>query len=180
MLENLDPNLLAAIGLFIVFFISFATIKTYKKIQSSKLKKRLSKGVEVEKKAAELLKKNGYKVVKYHYRKSYELKKNEEKVTINIEADYIVKRRGKRFIAEVKSGDAATEIKNSATRRQMLEYSLFIENDGLLLVDMENQKISKIEFPYDAKHSSFGIIKFIFSLVLGIFLGWYLFHQLAF
>ena len=122
--------------------------------------------------------KNGYKIIKYHYRKQYDVKQNDDKIKINLEADYIVKRRGKRYIAEVKSGDSATEIKNSSTRRQLLEYSLFIENDGLILVDMENQKLSRIEFPVDARHSSFGILKFLITLILGISLGWYLFQYL--
>ena len=51
----------------------------------------------------------------------------------------------KKFIAEVKSGKAAS-IEEINTIRQLLEYSKVFNNKNLILVDTEKNKIKKIEF----------------------------------
>ena len=51
----------------------------------------------------------------------------------------------KKFIAEVKSGKAAS-IEEINTRRQLLEYSKVFNNKNLILIDTEKNKIKKIEF----------------------------------
>ena len=51
----------------------------------------------------------------------------------------------KKFIAEVKSGRAAS-IEEINTRRQSLENSRVFNNKNLILIDTEKNKIKKIEF----------------------------------
>ena len=57
----------------------------------------------------------------------------------------IVSKDKKKFIAEVK-GVKATSIEKVNTRRQLLEYSKVFNNENLILIDTEKNKIKKIEF----------------------------------
>lgn len=101
-----------------------------------------------EQDAGPLLERNGYTVVARKSRQRCFVLVNGKRRSFTVEPDYVVQRRGKRFIADAKTGGAAS-IGNSGTRRQLLEYSLAMECDGVLLVDMERRKIQEIEFTYD-------------------------------
>ena len=68
-------------------------------------------------------------------------------VTVALRADYLVAKAGARYIAEVKTGALAPRIETSATRRQMLEYRVAFDVDGILLVDGETRKVHEITFP---------------------------------
>ena len=70
---------------------------------------------------------------------------NDETINFFIRADLIVSKNKKKFIAEVKSGKAAS-IEEINTRRQLLEYSKVFNNKDLILIDTEKNKIKKIEF----------------------------------
>ena len=62
--------------------------------------------------------------------------------------DFLVSRRGLRYVADAKKGADAVRIERRATRRQLLEYALaFPEMDGVLLVDAEAGRIHEIVFP---------------------------------
>ena len=66
---------------------------------------------------------------------------------IVVRADLLVSRGARRFVAEVKTGARAPRIETAATRRQLLEYAVAYDVDGVLLVDMEEHTISEVEFP---------------------------------
>ncbi len=63
-----------------------------------------------------------------------------------VRADFIVRRRGRRFVAEVKTGERAPALDHAPTRRQLLEYALAFDVDGVLLVDVEGDAIAEISF----------------------------------
>jgi hypothetical protein len=58
----------------------------------------------------------------------------------------VVKKKGKTYIVEVKSGTSAIHLKNISTRRQLLEYDFVVENDGMFILDMENENMQLVEF----------------------------------
>jgi hypothetical protein len=64
-----------------------------------------------------------------------------------LRADYVVERGGEVFVAEVKTGASAPRIETSATRRQLLEYRIAFDVDGVLLVDADRRAISAVRFP---------------------------------
>ena len=70
---------------------------------------------------------------------------------VHCRADLVVRRRRRRLVAEVKTGARAPDPTLPATRRQLLEYRLAFEADGLLLVDVPERKIIEVEFPYPAR-----------------------------
>ena len=56
-------------------------------------------------------------------------------------------RRGAVFVAEVKTGTTAPDPTHPATRRQLLEYLHVFDAHGVLLVDMEAQRVHRVAFP---------------------------------
>lgn len=70
-----------------------------------------------------------------------------EPVSVRVTADALLKRKGKRFVAEVKGGRQAAKLTNRATRRQLLEYAVAFDCAGVVLVDAFNGAVHIVEFP---------------------------------
>ena len=123
---------------------------------------KLKRGVKKEKDAYKVLKKMGFKIIGNNIKYNYNLLADEESIPVGLEIDYLVRKNSKTYIIEVKTGESATQITNSSTRRQILEYSLFIKNDGVFLLDMENKTLKEIVYPitYKNKPKSFPILAF--------------------
>jgi hypothetical protein len=68
-------------------------------------------------------------------------------VMVALRADYLVERRGSRYVVEVKTGALAPRIETSATRRQMLEYLVAFDVHGVLLLDAETGNVHEVSFP---------------------------------
>jgi hypothetical protein len=109
--------------------------------------RRLRRARAAEDRAAVLLERLGYDILGAEVGGSYDVHVDGRPVRIDLRADYVVERSGKRFVAEVKSGAAAPSIGTSATRRQLLEYRVAFDVDGVLLVDGETERAHAVEFP---------------------------------
>ena len=66
---------------------------------------------------------------------------------VEVRADLMVERGGRRFVAEVKTGARAPRPTHVETRRQLLEYAHAFDADGLLLVNAERGTIHEIRVP---------------------------------
>lgn len=99
--------------------------------------------------AEKLLKKKGYQVIDRQVVGEWWMWIDGEEVEIQVRADLLVKRKGRLYIAEVKSGRMVIDPTFPATRRQLLEYRMVFDVDGVLLVDAENQQLHMVDFPAD-------------------------------
>ncbi len=140
-MSNLEIFLLIILILFFLY-LGWKIKEFYKNIKFYLYKR---KGKKAEQKAIKLLKKNGYKIESFQTTAKGKLLQDDETLTFLIRADLIVSKDKKKFIAEVKSGKAAS-IEEINTRRQLLEYSKVFNNKNLILIDTEKNKIKKIEF----------------------------------
>ena len=140
-MSNLEIFLLIILILFFLY-LGWKIKEIYKNIKFYLYKR---KGKKAEQKAIKLLKKNGYKIESFQTTAKGKLLQDDEKVNFFIRADLIVSKGKKKFIVEVKSGKAAS-IEEINTRRQLLEYSKVFNNNNLILIDTEKNKIKKIEF----------------------------------
>ena len=138
---NLESFFLIVLILFFLY-LGWKLKEVYKNIKFYLYK---IKGKKAEQKAITLLKKNGYKIESFQTTAKGKLLQDDETVSFFIRADLIVSKDKKKFIAEVKSGKAAS-IEEIYTRRQLLEYSTVFNNKNLILIDIEKNKIKKIEF----------------------------------
>ncbi len=96
--------------------------------------------------AEPLLERAGYTVRERQVTAWWSLRVNGEPVEVWCRADLIVERRGRRFVAEVKTGERAPDPTRAATRRQLLEYHHAFEADGVLLVDVAARRIITVEW----------------------------------
>lgn len=100
-----------------------------------------------ERAALELLRSHGYVVLDTQVRHAWPVQHGEQHLDINLRADALVTRDGRRFIAEIKSTALVADLKHGPTRRQLLEYAVAYGATGVLLVDMHAARIDEISFP---------------------------------
>ena len=118
-----------------------------------RLRRRWSHARAVERQAARLLEDFGYTVLARQIETSYALLVDGEETQVPLRADYLVSRRGRQFVAEVKSGNLAPRLDTAATRRQLLEYLVAFQVDGVLLVDGEQREVHEVTFPMSSSPS---------------------------
>jgi hypothetical protein len=61
------------------------------------------------------------------------------------------------LVAEVKTGEVAPRLSTAATRRQLLEYRVAFDVDGVLLVCPERGTIQRVDFLLPTKNLPAGI-----------------------
>ncbi len=159
------------IGIIIGAILYYAV---HKKFSGFLFSRRMRKAKQAEKKAAGFLEDEGYKIIGYQHPAvmiTYvDGKPNEHR----IQADYIVKKGRKKYIVEVKTGEAAPRISQAKTRRQLLEYYLCYDSDGILLVNMTDKTIQEIGFDIECSKQFLSPTKvgYLISLLLGSILGY--------
>lgn len=167
----MDTNTLLAIGIAVLA----ATVIGWRAgswYRSHKAQRRMAKGLVAERKAGDFLKQNGYQIIGYQKSSAYTVLVQNKPVPVTVRFDFVVQKRGKTFVAEVKSGKSAPDIRTASTRRQLLEYALVARADGLLLVDMEKRTISEVIFPFTREAAQKRHLYCIWAVVLGMGLYW--------
>ncbi len=63
-----------------------------------------------------------------------------------LRCDFVVRRDGERWVAEVKTGEVAPRLATAATRRQLLEYQVAYDAEGVVLVDATSGTVTEVRF----------------------------------
>lgn len=100
-----------------------------------------------EERAPGFLEQRGYRVLGAQVVAQHEVCVDARVVAVVLRADYLVAKGGARYVVEVKTGALAPRIETSATRRQMLEYRIAFDVDGVVMVDAESGHVHEITFP---------------------------------
>ncbi|WP_394826677.1 hypothetical protein [Pendulispora albinea] len=111
-----------------------------------RMRARLARAAEGEAGAAEWLEGLGYEILGAQIVANYVIWIDREPFTVGLRADYLVQKRGARYVAEVKTGKLAPRIDTAATRRQLLEYRVAFDVDGVLLVDADARRVQSVTF----------------------------------
>jgi hypothetical protein len=119
-------------------------------VRASRLRARVANAARGEARAERLLRAAGFDVLARQITHRWTAYLDGAPVTFDLRADYLVARDARRFVAEVKIGREAPRITCVATRRQMLEYRCAFDVDGVLLVDMEAERIHAVEFDFSS------------------------------
>jgi hypothetical protein len=106
---------------------------------------RSLRAVDGELDAFALFDRAGYEVLDRQVRGSWTVLADGEHVTFGLRADYLVARKGRRYIAEVKTGRLAPRLSHGPTRRQLLEYSAAFDVHGVILVDADAETLTHVE-----------------------------------
>jgi hypothetical protein len=137
---------------------------------SRRAKRRARYALGRERDGEALLRREGYRIVERQARRRYLIHRDGQPMPVELRADYLVRRSGSRYVADVKTGPQAPRLRTPATRRQLLEYRVAYDVDGVLLVDMEAERVHCIDFalPTDTSPRRMG---WLLALALGIVLG---------
>ena len=108
---------------------------------------RFERAARGEERAAKVLAARGYTVLGAQVAAEHALLVDRDEVVVPLRADYVVEKRGVRYVVEVKTGEVAPRIETRATRRQILEYRVAFDVDGVLLVDGDSGVIREVTFP---------------------------------
>ncbi|GAC1538637.1 MAG: hypothetical protein NVS3B10_29700 [Polyangiales bacterium] len=108
---------------------------------------RMIRAVRGEARAPSMLEDRGFAVIGAQVVVDHAVRIDDRVVVVPLRADYIAERAGERFVVEVKTGALAPRIETSATRRQILEYRIAFDVDGVVLVDADAGRVHEITFP---------------------------------
>ncbi len=142
---SLLPTLVGAVVLACVLLALVGWLR--RRARSARARSRGARAVWGEARAVELLADAGYLVVDAQVRRRWSLTVDDEDFAVDLRADYLAEKEGALFVAEVKTGSAAPQLSTAATRRQLLEYRMAFDVDGVLLVDAEAGRVRRVEFP---------------------------------
>jgi len=111
------------------------------------VRRRLQRGLKKEAKGERLLKKAGYQIEAIQQPITATITIGGKPVSYQIRPDAIVSKAGRRFVAEIKTGEVAGNPLFTDTRRQLLEYRYFSNADGLLFVNADKGIVEEVKFP---------------------------------
>ena len=167
---NINENSVLIFILFICgeIFCLVLFVKISNWLRTRRLRKRFSKSRQAEKEAEKILRKNGYAIIDAQKSKPLLITIGDKIHRYLVRIDYLVRKRGKVFVVEVKSGEKIPYITNRETRRQMLEYYLAYQPYGILLLNMKNKNISEVKFQFEITlHQK--VIKIVYFLLGAVF-----------
>lgn len=138
----------AAVGLGIAIAIAgFVAARWFRRHGRSRAARRTGRiAVEGEREGAVLLARAGYVVIDRQVSHEVIVEVDGEPYAARLRCDYLVERRGKVWVAEIKTGEAAPSLTNPATRRQLLEYQVAYGVAGVVLVDATAATVHEVRF----------------------------------
>lgn len=138
--------LVAALAIAIAL-IQALVVASRRWLRRRRMSLRMDRAVEGEQRAAGLLERQGFSVLGAQAVIEHPIRIDDRVVMVALRADYLAEKNGLRYVVEVKTGSLAPRIETSATRRQMLEYRIAFDVDGVLLVDAESESVHEVTFP---------------------------------
>lgn len=136
----------AAFAIAVLVLFAFALVR--RAFRRRRAVVRARRALAGEAAAARLLEAAGYLILGEQVAARYALQVDCVAASFDVRADYIVSRGPHRFVAEVKTGDVAPRLEHAPTRRQLLEYGVAFDVDGVLLVDVEAGAIHSVALPW--------------------------------
>ena len=156
-------------GIILGMILLITASRRYKRY---KVRKMLKRAKSAEKKAVVLLQKWGYTILDVQLKETVVITIDGKPHESTVRADVLVRKGFKRYIVEIKTGQQTSPTLPNV-RRQLLEYYLVYQPDGMLLLDMEKEKLKEICFEQITakKQNAFNPLSW---LAAGICLGYFL------
>lgn len=157
------------VDLLILGIIFGAGIACYliKTLKSYKLKRQQKTSKRAEKAAQNFLEDQGYTILSVQQRVPIITKLDNRSYKNHVKADFIVKKDGYTYVVEVKTGEQVERPTAADIRRQLLEYYLIYRTHGVLLLDMDNNRIHTVEFQLKLPQSTVKYITHVAAMAFG-------------
>jgi hypothetical protein len=148
-LRRVPPDLLLALAAAVALLAFVQTFRLFYRGWSVRRRLTLARerGAAGEIRAEILLRRLGFTILGRQVPVRYGLGVDGAEVAVELRADYVVAARGRRYVAEVKTGTYAPRLSTATTRRQLLEYRVAYDVDGVLLVDADAGTVQRVVFP---------------------------------
>jgi hypothetical protein len=166
------------LGMLLSAALAWLLFHVVKRLARLRRVRRAARASHAERAAARVLAAQGYSIVGRQVRQRWSLLADGQEVGFELIADYLVESDGVRWIAEVKTGQRALDLRYGPTRRQMLEYRQAFGVDGVLLVDAEAEQVRCVRFREPPGHAG-GAARSLFRQLLCLGLGFVLGLALA-
>lgn len=140
------PSDLLVLGIIIGAFLIYNILK---RGQSFLARRRVIKAGRAEAAARKVLESEGYTILAVQERVPVVTKINGKPHKSHIQADLIVQKGKATYVVDVKTGEVAKKPASPDNRRQLLEYFLVYQPDGVIVLDMNEQKLYHLEFEID-------------------------------
>jgi hypothetical protein len=136
-----------ALGVFAAFvaLVQTARIVGGRWLRRRTMRRRFERAALGEHRAEPLLRAAGYEILERQVQGAWTLRADGEPLSVALRADLLVAKGARRFIVEVKTGKLAPRLDHAPTRRQLLEYRMAFDVDGVLLVDAEANRIVLVD-----------------------------------
>ena len=125
---------------------AFLAWHAYRALRNFAMRRRFARGAQGEEKARVYLLKHGFSITDEQHKLSAHMFVDGEKTDFTVIADYLVKRKGRTGIVEVKTGTRAIDPASRETRRQIFEYFHLFDVDDFYFFDAENERLMTIRF----------------------------------
>jgi Holliday junction resolvase len=162
------------LALLLVGLTVWVTLRVLRYADRRTRMRRGARAAVAERDAARVLSAFGFEVLGRQVRRSWSLMADGQELRFDLIADYLVQRGGEHWVAEVKTGERALDLRNAATRRQLLEYREAFGVDGVLLVDAEGNRVRSIHFRrthQEAARTSVSLTSLCLGMGIGLLLG---------
>ncbi len=145
MTVRLDRPMLLLLGLaaLAILWLGWRFARWWRGFRLGQSRRRGARG---ESRARKLLERAGYVVLAEQEAAVGFWLVDGERREFDLRADAVVEKNGQRLVVEIKTGAAASTA-SRGTRRQLLEYAYAFGLDGVLLVDMAEERIHRVDFP---------------------------------
>ena len=140
----MDLWLVGLVALVAVAAAALITRRLSRALDRRARRRRARRAASGETESEALLEAAGYRIVDRQVAGGLTLLIDGEPVRFDLRADFVVERLGERFVAEVKTGDLAPRIEYAPTRRQLIEYLLAYDVNGVVLVDADSGEITGV------------------------------------
>jgi len=129
-----------------IAFGTFAVLLLRKQWHNFRLRRKMARARQGETDALHFLAANGFELLATQKRLPLITYLDDEAIESYVRADYLVRRDGRTYVVEVKTGQEAPKVTTAATRRQLLEYYFAYQPDGILLLDMTHHQLQEVRF----------------------------------
>lgn len=134
------------LGMLLSAGLAWLALQLVRHLARARRVRRAARASRAERAAAGVLRAHGYDIVGSQVRRRWSLWADGRELGFDLVADYLVEGGGVRWIAEVKTGERALDLRYGPTRRQLLEYRHAFGVDGVLLVDAEAGSVCSVRF----------------------------------
>jgi len=144
---ELDWRIVAALAALLLLLWTLLLRKWSAWRRSALAHKRSARAARGERNAEKLLEVQGYEILERQLSEEWTMSCDDEPLSFLLRADLLVRKDERDYIAEVKTGSSAPDLRNASTRRQLLEYAIAYDSPTILLVDVEAGVIQEVRFP---------------------------------